>query len=263
MGSFLAVVSSVLYAICLAPFEISYQDIPIALCSNRNGQAMMRYLIAQSNHSATADTLMTLFWPEEDTDIALRRLQVTVSILRRSFYGLSVNKPSDGFILYKQGTYLLNPTVPVQTDVDIFLSLYELGLQASSPQSAVSSFEQACALYTHPFLAEDLYADWSYGQRDHLHQVHLYMCNTLTSHYLKIRSFEKAAQWATVVLGENHCDEIAYQHLMRIYALQGRRNEAQRLYQRCKQVLQEELGMQPLPQTEALYHSIVRGKLDE
>jgi DNA-binding SARP family transcriptional activator len=249
--------SAVLCARCLAPFSISYQGAPIALCSNRNGQAIMRYLIAQSNHSATADALMTLFWPEEDTDVALRRLQVTVSILRHS---LSVSKLPGGFILYKRGSYLLDSAVPVHTDVDMFLSLYESGLQASSPQSAASLFEQACALYMQPFLSEDLYADWSYTRREQLRQIRLNMCLALASYYLEVQSFAVAAQWVTEVMKENRCEESAYQLLMQIHALQGKRHEALRVYQRCRQVLKDDLDMEPLPQTEALYKAIVLGE---
>jgi DNA-binding SARP family transcriptional activator len=64
-----------------------------------------------------------------------------------------------------------------------------------------------------------------------------------------------------VIIEENRCDEGAYQQLMRIYALEGRRNAALQLFQRCQQVLLEELGMQPLPETVALYQAIIRGDL--
>jgi DNA-binding SARP family transcriptional activator len=86
------------------------------------------------------------------------------------------------------------------------------------------------------------------------------MCLALASYYLEARSFEVAAQWVTEVLKENRCEEPAYQLLIQIHALQGKRHEALRVYQRCQQVLKDDLDMEPLPQTEALYQAIVRGE---
>ncbi len=58
----------------------------------------------------------------------------------------------------------------------------------------------------------------------------------------------------------NRCDEEAYRRLMRAYAAQGRRSEALRQYQQCQKVLGEELGVQPMPETQKLFHLLVNGE---
>jgi DNA-binding SARP family transcriptional activator len=247
-----------MYIICLAPFEVRHLDVPIALCANRNGQAILRYLVAQSDHRATVDTLMSLFWPEDPPEVALRKLQVTVSILRRSLQ--TEYDPQGGYILCKQGVYQLHPSVGWHSDVEEFLAFYNAGRKASG-SAAASYYERACSLYRRPFLMEDLYADWSFSRREQLRQIRREMCSALATHYLETRSYEQASRWGTVIIEENRCDEGAYQQLMRIYALEGRRNAALQLFQRCQQVLLEELGMQPLPETVALYQAIIRGDL--
>jgi DNA-binding SARP family transcriptional activator len=254
------VVNPGLYAICLGPFEVRCLGVPISLCSNRNGQAILRYLVAQLNHSATADILMALFWPEDPAEVALRKLQVTISILRRSLQ--TGHDLQGGYILYKQHVYQLNPSVPLHSDVEEFLVLYNAGCKTGG-DAAASYYERACSLYKRPFLIEDLYADWSFTRREQLRHIHLDMCSALASHYLETRSYEKASRWAAAIIEENHCDEAAYRQLMRIYALQGRRNDALREYQRCQRVLLDELGMQPMPETVALYHAITRGELNQ
>jgi DNA-binding SARP family transcriptional activator len=244
--------------ICLGPFEVRHLDVPIALCANRNGQAILRYLVAQSDHSATVDTLMSLFWPEDPPELALRKLQVTVSILRRSLQ--TAYAPQGGYILCKQGVYQLHPSVGWHSDVEEFLAFYNAGRKASG-SAAASYYERACSLYRRPFLMEDLYADWSFSRREQLRQIRREMCSALATHYLETRSYEQASRWGTVIIEENRCDEGAYQQLMRIYALEGRRNAALQLFQRCQQVLLEELSMQPLLETVALYQAIIRGDL--
>jgi DNA-binding SARP family transcriptional activator len=254
------VANPTLYAVCFSPFELRCLGVPIALCSNHNGQAVLRYLIAQPDHGATADTLMALLWPEDPVEVALRKLHVTVSLLRRSLqvgYDLQVN-----YILYKHGIYQLNPSIPLHSDVEEFLGLYNAGRKMGG-DVATCHYEKACSLYIRPFLMEDLYADWSFSHREQLRQIYLDMCSALISHYLEKHAFETAVLWATVVIRENPCDEATYRQLMRIYALQGKRHDALRQYQRCQQVLRDELNLQPMPETVALYQAIIRGELNQ
>lgn len=251
-----------LYATCLAPFEVRCSGVPLKLCSNRNGQAILRYLIAQPEHSARVDTLMTILWPDDDSETALRKLQVTVSILRRSLCaGHDDSHLQGGYILYRQGSYQINPSISIHSDVEDFLDLYNRGYQGRR-DLAIPHYEQACSLYNRPFLVEDMYVNWSYGRREQLRQIHLRMCSTLAEHYLEVRAYSKAAQWASKIVEENSADETAHQLLMRIYALEGRRSDALQQYHRCQQILLKELGVQPVPETVTLYRSIVNGEIN-
>ena len=251
-----------LHFTCFGPFQVRRNEALITLCSNRNGQIILRYLVAQPTHSAQVDKLMNILWPDDDTEVALRKLQVTVSILRRSLNTGYNCDSGEGYILYKQQVYLFNPTIPLYTDFDQFLELYEAGCK-SSAELTISFFERACRLYSRPFLLEDLYADWSFMRREQLRQVHLRMCSALAEHYLETRAYDKAAQWATTIIEENRCDEAASRLLMRAYALEGRRSEALREYQHCQEVLFTELGMQPMPETVKLYQAITSGDITQ
>ncbi len=251
----------VLCATCLGPFEVRRRGVPITLCANPNSQAILRYLVAQSDHKATTDTLMSLMWPEDDMDTALRKLQVTVSILRRSLQANDVSNVQGGYILYKQRTYQLNPSIPLRTDVDEFLTLYNVGRRLSD-EGIVPYYERACNLYTRPFLTEDIYADWSFVQREHLRQIHLWMCHALAEYYLKVGAYSNATRWATTIIEENRCDETAHRLLMRIYFLEERRNDALQQYHLFEQILLKELGMRPMPETVRLYLAVKNGEID-
>lgn len=52
--------------------------------------------------------------------------------------------------------------------------------------------------------------------------------------------------------------ETAYQLLMRMHAAAGDRAEALRVFARCRELLRDELGVSPSPQTEAVYLDILR-----
>jgi DNA-binding SARP family transcriptional activator len=246
------------YAACLSPFEIKYHGTALLLCSNRNAQTILRYLITCSDHSATVDTLMTLLWPEDLENVAIRKLNVTISILRRCLQ--TETGVEDKYILCKNGVYRFNPSIQIHSDVEEFLLLYDTGRKLNSDASA-PYYEIACSLYVRPFLIEDLYADWSSARREHLRQLHLTMCKALSLHFLGRRAYAIAAQWASRIIEENRCDEMAYCLLMRIYAMEGRRNEALKHYDLCKQALLKDLNMQPMPETIALYEAIMHGDI--
>ncbi len=248
-----------LYITCFCRYQVRRLGQPIVLCSNRNGQAILRYLVAQPEHRATMDILMTVLWPEDEPAVAHHKLQVAVSALRRSLNRGYVKDVGGGYILCKNRIYELNPLVPLRTDVDEFLEYYQAGRQ-SCGNVMVAYYESACDLYTGPFLSEDLYADWSSIQRKQLSQIYLTMCNALAEYYLEAGSYEHAMRWIGAILKENRCDEVAHRQLIRAYAAQGRRSEALRQYQLCARILAEELGVQPMPETISLFQAILNNE---
>ncbi len=246
------------YAICLAPFELYSNKMRLELCANRNGQALLRYLINQNNRSATTDTLMALLWPNDTTDIALNKLYVAVSLLRRSLQKSAGDISK--YIIYKHGFYQLDPLLEIRTDVDDFLALHHTGRKEQG-KKMMEYYEQACLLYKRPFLLEDLYANWSFQHREHLRQIYITMCHALVLYHIENKVYEKATGWASRILEENRCDEEAHQHLIRIYALRGRRHDALRQFQLCQQILQEEMNVEPMDETANLFKSVMRGDL--
>jgi DNA-binding SARP family transcriptional activator len=240
---------------CFGRFEVKRLGHPIPLCSSRKGQGIMRYLAAQPRHSATIDTLMDIFWPEDEPDIALNKLHIAMSALRRSLNQGYPCQAGAGYIICKNFVYFFNPDVTISTDVAEFVRGFQAGKQM--PQESIFMYEHACQLYTGPFLAEDLYADWSFLQREQLSQEYLTMCHRLLAHYMQIEEYEHAVKWATAILKENRCDEVAHRQLLRMYALNGQRSEAIQQYQRCERSLREELGIQPMPETTQLLQMVL------
>ena len=244
-----------LYITCFGHFEVRRSGKPVTLCSNRSGQSILRFLVARQKHYATSDMLQTLLWPDDAPEATLNKLHIAISALRRSLnHGYSC-EPGLGYIMCKNRIYYLNPAVVIRTDVDEFLHYYQAGQQANEERIAL--YEKACHFYTGPFLSEDLYADWSSLQREELSRMYLTMCKVLADHYMQRKLYEDAAKWATAMLKENRCDEAAHRQLMQIFAAQGRRSEALQQYQRCKLMLHEELGVQPLPETVLLFQALL------
>jgi len=250
-----------LHVTCFGRFEVrrgtnSPEDLD--LCSNVKGQAVLRYLMTQPQHRASVDKLMEALWPDEEPEVAEHKLRVAISALRVSLNRDVVSKPGGGYILCKGQVYSLNPAVKLHSDVDEFLKLYRAGRAVSGPE-AMALYERACNLYSGPYLTEDLYAEWSYMTREELTKTYVTMCDALAEHALASDSYQAAITWASAILKVDRCDEQAHRQLMRAYAALKRRNEALRQYQLCQQILNEELGVQPMPETQRLLQTLLQG----
>jgi len=245
---------------CFGEFIVWRGGNLLELCRSRYGQAILRYLIAQPGYRATTDTLMGVLWPDEEPAVARRRLQVATSSLRSSLNQGYDCDPGGGYILCRNQLYQINSSVTLQTDVDKFLTLYQAGQRANPPEMIVD-YEHACRLYRGPFLTEDLYESWSTRRREQLSQTYLTMCNVLSTHFLEAAHYERAAHWAKAILDENRCDEDAHRQLMRAYAAQGRRSDALRQYHACEQILMQELGVAPMPETLQIYQDTLLGQI--
>ncbi len=125
-----------LYITCFGHFEVKRLGTPVVLCSNRHAQTILRYLVAQAEHCATSDTLMTLLWPEDEPEVVQPRLHTAICALRRSLnHGYSCES-GYGYIGCKNRTYSLSTAIPIQTDVDQFLHYYQAGRQTSEERVA-------------------------------------------------------------------------------------------------------------------------------
>jgi DNA-binding SARP family transcriptional activator len=244
-----------LYFTCFGQFEVRRSGQAIVLCRNRRGQAILRYLVAQPGYRASMDSLMGVIWPGDAAEVARRKLQIAVSAVRCSLESDYPCASGGGYILCRDQTYRLNPAIAIQTDVDEFLALWKAGRQNKEKEAFVA-YEKACNLYTGPFLVEDMYADWSFILREQLSQIYLSMCHTLADFYLEAGRYEDAIRWVNTILKENRCDETAHQQLIRIYAAEGRRSEALRQYYLCESLLTRDLGVQPMPETVNLFHTL-------
>lgn len=252
-----------LYINCFGRFTVrrlSADGPEIELCRNSRGQAILRYLLIQPERRATLDMLMADLWPEEDAQVARHKLQVAISALRCSLNRESLQTPGAGYILYRERMYQLNPALEFHTDVAEFSQLYQAGRQAESAAITAECYKQACRLYTGPFLGEDLYAEWSFLAREETARMYLAMCEWLANHSLVSNDYEATLAWVANILKIDRCNEEAYRLSMRALAALGRRSEARRCYQQCQRTLAEELGVQPMPETQRLLCAIMQGQ---
>lgn len=110
-------------------------------------------------------------------------------------------------------------------------------------------------------LLEGCYQDWCLCERERLKNIYLNTLNKLLGYSAKHGDLETGVLIGGQILSIDNVSELTHQKLMKLYYLAGDRPSALRQYTRCRQALQEELGVKPSKSTVELYEQIRNDKL--
>jgi DNA-binding SARP family transcriptional activator len=95
--------------------------------------------------------------------------------------------------------------------------------------------------------------------RERLRERYLEALDKLAGWLVARRQYRQAIRVLHRGLEVDDLRENFYRQLMRVYALSGQCSQAIVQYQRCADILERELGLDPSPQTTTLYHRILDG----
>jgi DNA-binding SARP family transcriptional activator len=222
-------------------FELDGQP---AELSSAKAAALLAFLAA-ANDPQPRERLVGLLWAESSEEAARKNLRNALWSIRKTL-GEDVLAADDDHLS-------IGPAVWV--DIREFQALAE-----SVPQSAV-------ALFRGPFLDGLVVADapdfeiWLTGERERLAEVYSRALSAL------VDSFRAKGDWRQVIsiaqraLASDNLQEPMYRALMEAHAHLGERAEALRHYDTLRTTLERELGVQPLPETDALRAAIVNGAI--
>ena len=234
------------------------QDGQLLKIDARKTVALLAYL-AVSGASQSRETLCTLLWP----DLEPRRAQ---NVLRRNLSTL--NKTLDGqWLIVEQDLIRLDGETDVWCDVALFRRLVQNWQDHDHDQpdigdACLDDLAEAAALYRDNFLAgfgvrsSPNFDDWQMLETEKLKRELAFVLERLVKGYRERWEFDQAINQAQRWLALDPLNEPAHRQLMLLYAEKGDRSAALRQYQECLQILDEELGVPPEPETTTLYESM-------
>ena len=204
----------------------------------RKAASLLAYLVLHPfQHSR--DELATLLWGDFVDDEARASLRTTLSTVRRLL-------GEDVFITEAQ-TIQLNPTFPLWVDAAAFADYAGAYLREPGFDLSPAFLD----LYQGDLLP-DMYDDWIGPQRDRLRDLYLDVLLQAAQQMRSRSEYERAASFARRVLNVEPANERAHQHLMFCHIALGDRSAAIRQYEACRQALQQDLAVEPMPETTAL-----------
>jgi ATP/maltotriose-dependent transcriptional regulator MalT/DNA-binding SARP family transcriptional activator len=223
---------------------------------------LLQLLLVERGRMLPRDRIMDMLWPGLEAEAAANNLRVTLSRLTKAIEPTRPEGAPTYYIMQQGDTYGFNVDADHQYDAAEFSSAVELGRTAllkGQLNEAIAQFRRGIALYGGTFLPDCLYEDWSVVERERLGLLFTEASLKLGDLLLENGSPHEAIGLAWRVLEYDQAQEEAYQLLMRAYGGLGERSTALRLYARCVQALDQELGVEPLPETVAIYERIRGG----
>jgi DNA-binding SARP family transcriptional activator len=108
-------------------------------------------------------------------------------------------------------------------------------------------------------LLEGFYEEWALRERERLRALYLKSLAHLMHYYKTQMAYDKSLTCGQRILGHDPLREEIHREVMRLYLESGQRAMAIRQYRACCQVLEAELGVPPMEETQGLYRLIIRG----
>ncbi len=220
---------------------------------------LFQLLITHRGHWVQREQICSWLWPEADLEAAERQFKVTLNALNSALEPARPPRVAPFFIRRQGLAYSFAPSYGVWIDVDEF-ELRSTASSSSDRDFSRHNAQIAVHLYRGDYLAESLYDAWTIEERERLMARYLATATRYAARLSDEGDQAEAVQLCEQLLRRERCYEEAYQILMRAHARAGSRSQALRSYVRCSQALRDELGIEPLPETRALYESLKRNE---
>jgi predicted ATPase/DNA-binding SARP family transcriptional activator/DNA-binding CsgD family transcriptional regulator len=198
---------------------------------------------------------MDVLWPDLDAKSQANNLHRTLHLARKVIEGSQGNAASS-YLRLRGDLVVLCPDRPLWVDVEAFEGAAATARRIREP----AAYRAALDLYTGELLPEDRYAAWAEEKREGLRLLHHTLLVELAALHEEREEYRPAVEALERAAAEEPTHEAARMGLMRLYAVNGRRNEAILQYGRLRKTLSEELGMHPTGASRRLYEEIRAGK---
>ncbi len=223
----------------------------------KKSKTLFKLLLLAPGRALTREQAMELLWPESEPEASAKNLNTVLYTLRRALCP-DPACPESAYVALEGERLFLRAEALASVDADAFQRQASAALGPHGDRRACG---EAIALYTGDLLPDDLYEDWAAGPRERLRIRYLELRARQASLCERGRDYPAAIEALQRLLEAQPSDEQAHRALMRTYALAGRRHDALRQYQSCREALGRDLDVEPLPETAALYAEILAGRV--
>lgn len=236
----------------LGEFSVKVNDKLIQVNASRL-QSLLAYLLLKKEHLHSRAYLSGLFWPDSSETQARTNLRNLLHQLRQSLPDVEKHISLDS------QTIKMNLDAKLSLDVDDFESALKEGnraLKLGDHHNAQKSLEHALSIYQGD-LFPSCYDEWIVPDRERLRQEYQNALENLSNLFEDRRDYQSAILYAQRLLQQDPLRETSYRRLIRLYALNGDRASALRVFHTCATILQRELAVQPGIATQKAYEQLL------
>jgi DNA-binding SARP family transcriptional activator len=235
----------------LGPAFVEWRGQRLAI-ARRQARGLL-YRLAGETEPVTREELCFTFWPDVPDADAHRHLSHLLSQLRQSL-------PLPAVVRSKNELIDLDRSL-LWSDSAAFWST------CNDDLGDTRLLKQALELYRGPFMygfslsACPEFGNWVAAQRIQYQRLYLDALTTLIDIEARQANYNRAIFYARRYLRVNELAEDVHRQLMMFHLQAGDRPGALQQYERCVFVLRRELGIEPLPETRAVYRAIMDNRI--
>ena len=196
----------------LGTFKIASNEQPIKL-PTRKIESLFAYLVLNpGGHSR--EMLATLFWGQSPHQQARRSLRNALAVLRKYLF--------KEILLADREHVSFNSSISLWFDIAEFTQL----AQAFKQDLSCSTIANAVELYTGDLL-KDFYDNWIIPFREHYRLLYIDTLLQAVQYAREHGQYDWAIEYSKKILSRDWANELAHQHLMFCYAINGDRSKGQ------------------------------------
>jgi predicted ATPase/DNA-binding SARP family transcriptional activator len=237
--------------------QLSLDNSPLPV-ERRKAIALLAYL-AVNRFMHSRETLSALLWPDYEQSKAFTNLRHTLWEIQQTI--------GENWLDTSRDKIGLNNEANIWLDVDHFKSLLGQSHTQKDVAQRVSLLADSAKLYRNHFLTgfslKDAltFNEWAFAESEDLRSNLAEALNILSEDYISLGEAEKAIPYARRLITLDPLNEASHRKLMEVYIQAGQHSAALKQYQTCEQILRKELGLDPQPETLALYKRVRKGEI--
>jgi DNA-binding SARP family transcriptional activator/ActR/RegA family two-component response regulator len=203
---------------------------------------VLEILLLNLGSAVSKTRIMDLLWGGNHPAVALPTLESYVSVLRRN---LQPGSGRTGPLRTVTGGYAMDRSL-VDLDLDRFDALTKQA-SVAAPAQALALLSEALEFGTAPLLGDELLPAWAEEERA-LHAARVSLARVQAAESaLAVGAVDKAVAWGLAATIEDPLNERGWGALILGLERNGQNNEALRAFERCRRVMDAELGCSPSP----------------
>lgn len=234
-------------------FRLTLHQNPLPPLPSLAARSLFSYLVLHPKHHHERSHLAGRFYPDLPEVKARRRLSHSLWQIR---HALQEHGHKRRPFLIEADTVCWHPNIAHWLDVAAFEKAVTQAEELDGAvQQKIELLTTAAELYAGDLL-EGLYDDWVLLERERLRMRYHAVLERLVQLHRAQGGYETGLSFARRLLLLNPLVENAHREVMRLCHLLGRTNEALQQYDELRELLDEEFGADPSPETQALYRQV-------
>jgi predicted ATPase/DNA-binding SARP family transcriptional activator/DNA-binding CsgD family transcriptional regulator len=219
----------------------------------RKASGLVKLLALSPGHHLHREQAMEALWPDLGRRAAANNVRGALHAARRTLHPSP--EVASRYLVSRGERIALCPERQLWVDVEAFEEAAATARRSQDP----AAYRAAIELYAGELLPEDRYEEWAEVRRGELRRSFLSLLIELAALYEERREHGLAIETLRRVTGEEPANEDSHAALMRLHTLLGRPAEALQQYERLREALSDELGVEPGAASKRLREEIAAG----